>query len=202
VEWDLPVPQSAREWAAERLPGDTPTLVVSPCSSHVLRNWAPERYAAVADHAATRGWRIALCGGRSELERRTADAIIAAMRHPVVDLVGKDTLKQLLALLERATLVLSPDSGPAHMANAMGTAVIGLFACTDRERCGPYSDLRWSVNHYDEASRRFMHRPASELPWGKRVEFPGVMDLVGVDEVIGRFEAFRAMRSGPDQPAL
>ena len=202
VEWNLPVPDSAREWAAGQLPGDTPTLVVSPCSSHALRNWAPERYAAVADHAAARGWRIAICGGRSELERRTADAIIAAMRHPVVDLVGKDTLKQLLALLERASLVLSPDSGPAHMANAMGTPVIGLFACTDRERCGPYSDLRWSVNHYDEASREFMHRPASALPWGKRVEFRGVMDLIGVDEVIGRFDAFRATQAADDQGAL
>jgi heptosyltransferase I len=202
VEWNLPVPAAAREWATQHLPGNAPTLIVSPCSSHVLRNWAPERYAAVADHAASQGWRIAICGGRSELERRTADAIIAAMRQPVVDLVGKDTLKQLLALLERATLVLSPDSGPAHMANAMGTPVIGLFACTDRERCGPYSDLRWSVNHYDEASRRFMHRPASALPWGKRVEFPGVMDLVTVEEVIGRFEAFRETQSGPDQDAL
>ena len=201
VEWNLPVPQAARDWAGEQLPGDVPTLIVSPCSSHVLRNWAPERYAAVADHAADRGWRIAICGGRSELERRTADAIQAAMRHPAVDLVGKDTLKQLLALLERAHLVLSPDSGPAHMANAMGTPVIGLFACTDRERCGPYSDLRWSVNHYDEASRKFMHRPASDLPWGKRVEFPGVMDLIGVDEVVGRFDAFVAERR-PPQPAL
>lgn len=195
VEWNLPVPDAARVWAAEHLPGDVPTLVVSPCSSHELRNWAPDRYAAVADHAAAQGWRVAICGGRSALERRTADAILAAMRHPAVDLVGKDTLKQLLALLERATLVLSPDSGPAHMANAMGTAVIGLFACTDRERCGPYSDLRWSVNHYDEASRKFMHRPASALPWGKRVEFPGVMDLVGVDEVIGRFDAFVQSRA-------
>ena len=202
VEWSLPVPQAARDWAAQQLPGDTPTLVVSPCSSHELRNWAPERYAAVADHAAAKGWRVAVCGGRSALERRTADAILAAMRHPAVDLVGKDTLKQLLALLERAALVLSPDSGPAHMANAMGTAVIGLFACTDRERCGPYSDLRWTVNHYDEASRRFLHRPATALPWGKRVEFQGVMDLVGVEEVIGRFEAFRASRDGAAQGAL
>ena len=197
----MPVPPSAREWAQDQLPGDVPTLVVSPCSSHVLRNWAPDRYAAVADHAAAQGWRIAICGGRSELERHTADAIQAAMRQPAVDLVGKDTLKQLLALLERASLVLSPDSGPAHMANAMGTPVIGLFACTDRERCGPYSDLRWSVNHYDEAARRFLRRPASALPWGKRVEFPGVMDLVGVDEVIGRFDAFRAMQPPAAQGA-
>ena len=192
VEWNLPVPESARAWAAEQLPGDQPTLIVSPCSSHALRNWRCERYAAVADHAAERGWRIAICGGRSGLERRTGDEILRAMRHPAIDLIGKDTLKQLLALLERATLVLSPDSGPAHMANAMGTKVIGLFACTDRERCGPYSDLRWSVNHYDEASRKFMGKPASELRWGKRVEFPGVMDLISVEEETGIFEAFIA----------
>ncbi|OGT55610.1 MAG: ADP-heptose--LPS heptosyltransferase [Gammaproteobacteria bacterium RIFCSPHIGHO2_12_FULL_63_22] len=192
VEWNLPVPDSARAWAAEQLPGDQPTLIVSPCSSHTLRNWRADRYAAVADHAAERGWRIAICGGRSELERRTGDEILRAMRHPAIDLIGKDTLKQLLALLERATLVLSPDSGPAHMANAMGTKVIGLFACTDRERCGPYSDLRWSVNHYDEASRKFMGKPAGDLRWGKRVEFPGVMDLISVEEVTGIFDAFIA----------
>ena len=194
VEWNLPVPDDARTWAAEHLPGDAPTLLMSPCSSHELRNWSPARYAAVADHAASKGWRIVLCGGRSQLERDTGDAIANAMTAPVIDLIGKDTLKQLLALLERATLVLSPDSGPAHMANAMGTKVLGLYACTDRERCGPYSDLRWSVNHYDEAARKFLGKPAGALPWGKRVEFPGVMDLIGVDEVISRFDAFAASR--------
>ena len=195
VEWNMPVPDVARTWAAEQLPGTQPTLIVSPCSSHALRNWRADRYAAVADHAAEQGWRIAICGGRSELERRTGDEILRTLRHPAIDLIGKDTLKQLLALLERATLVLSPDSGPAHMANAMGTKVIGLFACTDRERSGPYSDLRWSVNHYDEASQGFIGKPASELRWGKRVEFPGVMDLIPVEEVISIFDAFVADRS-------
>jgi heptosyltransferase I len=197
VEWNLPVPAAAREWAAEQLPGEQPTLLISPCSSHALRNWRPERYAAVADHAASRGWRIALCGGRSQLERDTGNAILAAAKTSMLDLIGKDTLKQLLALLERATLVLTPDSGPAHMANAMGSKVLGLFACTDRERCGPYSDLRWSVNHYDEAARKFLGKPATALPWGKRVEFPGVMDLISVAEVIERFEAFRRHLASP-----
>ena len=194
VEWRLPVPAEAHAWAEAQLPGDQPTLLVSPCSSHPLRNWRPERYAAVADHAAAQGWRVVLCGGRSELERGTADAILAAMQAPALDLVGKDTLKQLLALLGRATLVLTPDSGPTHMANAMGTAVLGLHACTDAERSGPYSDRRWCVNRYDEAARRFLGKPATALPWGKRVEFPGVMDLVEVADAIDRFEAFRAAR--------
>ncbi len=196
IEWNLPVPEAARDWAAAQLPGTQPTLLVSPCSSHALRNWRPERYAAVADHAAAAGWRVVLSGGRSDLERRTADAIQSAMQAPALDLVGKDTLKQALALLERATLVLTPDSGPAHMANAMGTAVLGLFACTDRERCGPYSDLRWSVDHYDAAARRFLGKPASAIGWGKRVEFPGVMDMISVDEVIARFDAFLACDQG------
>ena len=58
-----------------------------------------------------------------------------------------------------------------------------LYACTDARRSGPYSDLRFTVNHYDAAARRFLKKPAAALRWGKRVEFPGVMDLVGVDEV-------------------
>jgi heptosyltransferase I len=192
VEWNLPVPQAARAWAQQQLPGRQRTLLVSPCSSHSLRNWNVRRYAAVADHAAARGWRVVLSGGRSGLERRTADAIAAAMQAPVLDLVGKDTLKQALAMLERADLVLSPDSGPVHMANAMGTKVLGLFACTDRERCGPYSDLTHSVNHYDEASRQFIGKPAAQLRWGKRVEFPGVMDLIPVEEVVSKFDAYAA----------
>jgi heptosyltransferase I len=81
VEWRLPVPEDAHAWARAQWPGDdTPTLVVSPCSSHVLRNWRAERYAAVCDHAASRGWRIVLCGGRSQLERDTADAMAAFER--------------------------------------------------------------------------------------------------------------------------
>lgn len=185
VEWRLPIPQAARDWAAEQLPGDAPILVISPCSSHPLRNWSPERHALVADHAARRhGYRIVLCGGRSELERRTADAVIAAMQEPVIDLVGRDTLKQLMALLERADILLSPDSGPMHIANAVGTKVVGLHACTDAERSGPYSDRRFCINHYDRAARKFLGKPAAALRWGKRVEFPGVMDLIQVDEVI------------------
>lgn len=192
ARWEVPVPAEAHAWAAGQLPGEQPTLLVSPCSSHPLRNWRPERYAAVADEAVARGWRAVVCGGRSALEREVADALLAAMTQPALDLVGKDTLKQLLALLARATLVLSPDSGPVHMANALGTPVLGLHACTDAERSGPYSDRRWTVNRYDEAARRFLGKPAAALPWGKRVEFEGVMDLVTVDDVLARFAAFRA----------
>jgi heptosyltransferase I len=200
VVWNLPVPADAREWAHSQWPDDgLPTLLISPCSSHVHRNWRSDRYAALADHAIGRGWRVVLCGGRSVLERDTTDAILATMRAParasnVLDLVGKDTLKQLPALLERADLVMTPDSGPMHIANAMGTKVLGLHAASNPRRSGPYSDLRYCVDRYDDAARKYLGKPASELRWGTKIEPEGVMDLVTVEDAIAALERYAADR--------
>lgn len=191
VRWDIPIPDAACAWAAAQWPDDgQPTLVVSPASSHVLRNWRPERYAAVADHAATSlGMRVVLSGGPSAAERELGDAIVAAMKTRPLDLIGKDTLKRALALYRRAAVVLSPDAGPMHMANAVGTRVLGLHAASNPARSGPYSDRRWCVDRYAAAARRFLHKPAAEIAWGTKIEFPGVMDLVTVDDAIERLEA-------------
>jgi heptosyltransferase I len=193
VTWDLPVPQAAFDWAAAQWPDDgQPVLMISPCSSHVRRNWYPDRHAVLADHAAAQGWRIVLCGGRSALERDTADAIAARMRAPVLDLVGKDTLKQLPALLARADLVVTPDSGPMHIANAMGTKVLGLHAASNPRRSGPYSDVRYCVDRYDAAARKFLGKPAEALGWGTKIEFDEVMALITTDDAIAAFERYRA----------
>ncbi|MFT3756798.1 MAG: glycosyltransferase family 9 protein [Pseudoxanthomonas sp.] len=191
VAWDLPVPEAAFDWAAQQWEDDgSPVLMISPCSSHARRNWYADRYAALADHAASKGWRIVLCGGRSDLERTTADAILAAMKHPALDLVGKDTLKQLPALLERANLLVTPDSGPMHIANAMGTKVLGLHAASNPRRSGPYSDVRYCVDKYDAAARKYLGKPADALKWGAKVEFDGVMELIEVDDAIAAFERY------------
>ncbi|GAB6195646.1 glycosyltransferase family 9 protein [Lysobacter xanthus] len=193
VRWDLPVPQDAYDWAAAQWDDDgRRVLAISPCSSHVLRNWRSERYAALADHAIARGWRVVLCGGRSALERDTGDAILAAMQGPALDLIGRDTLKQLPALLARADLLVTPDAGPMHIANAMGTKVLGLHAASNPVRSGPYSDLRYCVDRYDDAARRYRGRPAAELKWGTKIEADGVMDLVTVDDATAAFERFVA----------
>ena len=201
VAWDLPVPDAAHAWAHAQWPDDgMPTLAVSPCSSHVRRNWRAERCAAVAAHALQQGWRVVMLGGRSDLERATTDAILAALPADtggrVLDLVGKDTLKQLPALLARAQLLMTPDSGPMHIANAMGTKVLGLHAASNPRRSGPYSDVRYCVDRYDDAARRYLGKPASALKWGTKIEHDGVMDLITVDDAIAAFERFRADHPG------
>ena len=192
IRWDIPIPDDAHAWASEQLPGDQPTLLVSPTSSHALRNWQPQRYAAVMDHAAARDWRVVLIGGPSPDERNMADAVLAACRHAPLDLTGKDTLKKLMAMFCRAQLLLTPDSGPMHMANTVGMKVLGLHAASNPARSGPYSDRRWCVDKYDAASRKYFGKPASDIPWGSKIERPGVMDLIEIDDVIERFEAAAA----------
>lgn len=197
VSWDLAVPQSADEWAAAQWQDDgRPVLMISPCSSHVRRNWYADRYAAVANHAAQRGWRVVLCGGRSELERSMADAIQAQLHTPALDLVGKDTLKQLPALLARANLVMTPDSGPMHIANAMGAKVLGLHAASNPNRSGPYSDRRYCVDRYDDAARKYLAKQAADLKWGTKIEFDDVMELITVDDGIAAFERYVADHLG------
>jgi heptosyltransferase I len=184
LRWDIPLPANALAYAEHLIPDARPTLLISACSSHRLRNWLPERYATVADHAAEHhGMRVILCGGPSDEEREMAAAIVKHARTPLVNQVAKDTLPQLLALLSRATVLLTPDSGPAHMATMVDTPVIGLYAATNPERSGPYLSRRWCVNAYDTAARQFIGRPAHELPWTTKIEKPGVMELIGVPAV-------------------
>jgi heptosyltransferase I len=193
MRWDIPLPPAALEYAARVIPDQQPTLVLSPCSSHELRNWSADGYAAVADHAAARhGMRVLICGGRSDLEMQVGARVERLMRQPCVNLVGKDTLLEMLATLQRATVLVSPDSGPAHMATTVGTPVIGLYAATNPARSGPYYSRAWCVDRYDAAARDFLGRPATDVAWTTKIERPGVMDLIRVEDVIERLDALVA----------
>jgi heptosyltransferase I len=190
MRWQIPLPPAALEYAERAIPAGQPTLIVSPCSSHEHRNWSAERYAAVGDRAASHHrMRVLVCGGRSELERRYGDEICARMRQPVVNLVGKDTLLEFLATLARATAVLTPDSGPAHMATAVGTPVVGLYAATNPARSGPYYSRPWCVDRYELAARKLLGRDAASLAWTTKIERPGVMDLITVEDAVERLDA-------------
>jgi heptosyltransferase I len=191
LEWDLPLPAEAAEYAARIIPDARPTLLISPCSSHALRNWRPEFYAQVADHAVSRwGMRVVLCGGPSDLERDMGESILAHAEHAPVNQIGRDTLPQMLALLGAATVLLTPDSGPAHMAAMVDTPVIGLYAATNPARSGPYLSRLWCVDRFAEAARIFRRREPASLPWWTKIEKPGVMDLIRPNEVIERLDQF------------
>jgi len=121
-----------------------------------------------------------------------AEPAAAASRLPIIDQIGKDTLPELLGLLAKATVLLSPDSGPAHMATMVGLPVIGLYAATRTARAGPYYSRQWCVDKYDEAARMVFGKAAADIPWTEKIERPGVMDLIAVNEVTDRLDALMA----------
>jgi heptosyltransferase I len=190
--WNMPVSEENISWAKEVLGDGPPILMISPCSSHPLRNWQAVRYAQVADYAISKlEMRVVLTGGPSALEVTTGQEIEFAMQNKPQNLIAKDTICQSVALLKQAAVVLSPDSGPAHLASAVGTPVIGLYAATPSKRSGPYNSLELCVDRYAQAARKFRNTEPEKLRWGQRIEFPGVMDLIETRDVIEKLDEFR-----------
>jgi heptosyltransferase I len=186
-EWNFPVSEEAETFVNSFIPAGERILLISPCSSHQSLNWCVDRYTAVAKYAVDqKGMTLVLSGGPSDLERSIGEAIEGSIDKEVINLIGKLSLPQLMALLKRADVVLTPDSGPAHLANAVGTAVIGLHACTWPQRSGPYNSQDLCVDKFAEAARRFRGKNPQELRWGTRIKEEGVMELIQIDEVIDR----------------
>ncbi|WP_423823403.1 glycosyltransferase family 9 protein [Salinisphaera sp. SPP-AMP-43] len=201
-DWRVPIADSDRAEAARLLQAsgdDRPILFISPCSSHGMRNWQAERYAAAADHAVARhGMRCVLVGGPSAAEQAMGTEIIAAMHNSATDLIGQTGLKQLLALFEHGRILLTPDSGPAHMANATGIATISLHAATDPRRSGAYRSRDLCVDYFAEAAMRYRRSTPDALKWGTRIEDDtGVMALIPAAAVTARIDqVMQGQRAG------
>lgn len=193
LAWHLPVPPEAYD-EAHQLSGEAPYLVINPCSNVRLRNfrnWSVEGYASVIEHAwVQHGLKSVLTGGSSATEQETAEQIQALCQpESVINAVGATSLKGMLALLERARAVIAPDTGPVHMANALGTPTLGLFATTNPQRAAPYRWRDFAVNAYPLAVRTYLHKAVEDVPWGQRVRHADAMRLIETREVVARLEA-------------
>ena len=194
--WDLPIAPQDRAWARETL-GTKPTLLICAAASKAFKNWTAEGYAAVADHAAERGFQVLLCGGPAQLERDLAHDIQTRCRTQPGNLVGQTRLPQLLALIAEASLVISPDTGPAHMATIAGTPVIGLYAHHNPERTGPYHCREWVVSVYRECIERETGRPPEQLDWRTRLKDPRAMALIPPARVVDVFDTWLKTQQDP-----
>jgi len=192
MRWDIPATDADRSHAREVCGTGRPVCVISPCTGQRFRNyrnWHWDNYAAVTRHLHDRhGARIILTGSDTEVERRYGAEIERRAPGPVVNLIGATTLKQLLEIIRYSDLVICPDSGPAHMATAVDTPVIGLYATSNRWRTGPYRSQSLVVDAYPEAVRREFGKPVEALRWGVRVRDPQAMELIRVADVIDRID--------------
>lgn len=193
LTWNLPIPGEADQEADTLLPPDWKRfMVVSPCTSARFRNWrnwSAERYARIVDYAAAKyGVNTVLTGGPSPIEQHYARRILKLSRCRPLNLIGRTGIKTLLAVIRRAVALVSPDSGPVHLANALGVPVIGLYAGSNPRRTGPYSYQQWVVNAYPQAVEQAFGKSEDEIPWGRRVRQADVLDKITVPMVTEKID--------------
>jgi len=188
LEWRLPLGDEDTRFAARQLGEETERwLAVNPMASKPVRNWLPGRYGTVIQRAVeTWGCRVLLTGGGGRVERQFAAAVLAHINKSsaVLNLVGQTTPKQLAAVLGRAQALLAPDTGPVHIATAVGTPVVGLYAVAPPELSGPYLSQHLVVNRFPQAVRQILGRDPETAPWGTRVHNPKAMALIEVEAVL------------------
>ncbi len=192
LRWDIPLGKAHEDFADQYRVAGKPLLLISPCSSQRarnFRNWSAENYAAAANYAQQKyGCKIILTGGNSALEQEYGTTISGLCGPDLDNLIGKTSLKQLLALIKVSAAVVCPDSGPAHMATAAGVPVIGLYATSNPDRTGPYLSRDLTVDSYPDAVGRYLGKKVEEIRWGERVRDRGAMGLIRLASVNQRID--------------
>jgi heptosyltransferase I len=178
--WDLgPWPQERAEQAARLAAFDRPIAPIVVATSKAQKDWLPERWAAVCD-ALYGDFDVqpVLVGGRSERELHAEQVILAQAKVPVVSALGSG-LRGLVQLIDGATLVLSPDTGPLHITVALDRPVVSLIGYSNPKRVGPYrkfNDLM--IDAYGEPGEEYaisMENRRDRLP---RIQVRDVLERV------------------------
>ena len=143
INYDIPVSREDDEMAEALLketlvPRNQPLIALNPVAKWPTKLWPPERFGEVAERLSHHGCRVAFTG--SGEDREFIDEICRRMTAPILRLDGRTRLKTLAALYHRAKAVITTDTGPMHLAAAVGTPVVALFGPTAPWRTGPYGE--------------------------------------------------------------
>jgi heptosyltransferase I len=193
LEWGLePTPEEEGRFGGLLPPTDAPTVALVVASSMARKDWPAERFAALADRLdADLGARCVIVGGRSPAELEAIATIRRLARRPPLDLGAWD-LRRLAYLLHRADAVVSPDSGPMHVAVALGTPTVALMGHTNPGRVGPYRFRHLMVDAFGDPGEEYSAAaPPRE----------GRMERIAVDAVVARVAAALAGTGHPAAPA-
>ena len=190
--WDFKL--SEEELAPyENISKEKKLFVISPASAKTQKNWTSEGYAALADHAFSRGFQTVLVGSTSPKEQELCNKIMQISRAHCTNLCGKTSLRALAALISKADVVLSPDSAAMHLASALKVPVIGLFAVHDPKRVGSWTFPSLQVSVYNALAQKECREKS--IPWRYRVKDEKAMENITVNAVISQFDKASEMKS-------
>jgi len=178
VEWKITF---SREENAERAAfftslTDRPIAGVVLATANPRKDWPADRYLPLVERLDALGYTVLLVGGPGSRERGTANRILAGARRTPVDGLG-DSVRRMMWMVAQVDVLISPDTGPLHVAHALGTPVVGLFGHTNPARVGPWKRFReLSVDRYTDPGEE--PDPSGYEPKSDR------MDMIQVEDVL------------------
>ncbi len=190
VDWNLPVAETDRSWADEQMQAlPRPLIAIHPLSSKQERNWIFGRYAEVIERAVDQ-WQagFVISGGNAAEEQDFCARLARIAPDRTLNLCGQTTPRQLAAVLAQADVLIAPDTASVHIARAMNTPVLGLYAVASPALSGPYKAQEYVVNRYPNAVRKFLGKDPERVPWNTRVHHPDAMSLIQVADVLQQLD--------------
>ena len=171
-------------------------FVLSPCSRSANRNWLVDRYAAVADYININfGIQCVLSSSTNSFEEEFVKDIVSSMKSKPLNLSGRTNLHELYSLVKNSELLISPDSGPIHIATCAGKAVIGLYGVTNTVRAGPYNSRDLCIDKYNQALLKYKGLESHQAKWRYKNNNKNVMSLISTEEVIKKIDKYFKERS-------
>ena len=191
IDWQLPISSDDQQWAKSTLLSNRRWVAINPSASKKERNWLLTHYVALIEVLCNQ-WNVnvVLTGGPGKAEKQLAADIMTQCTTDCLNLTGETSFKQLAAVLSQVDLMIAPDTGPLHIAVAVGTSVIGLYAVAPPELSGPYSQNAAVINKFPEAVATFLNQSAEDIPWGTRVHDQNAMALINVEDVVALLPRF------------
>ncbi len=180
LEWKLgPTEYEVARYSDVLDADERPLVALVVGTSKPAKEWPAERYAELVDRLAERGIRTAIVGGRSEREVAAAHTVERLARTPPLDLLEWD-LRKLVYVLSKADALVSPDTGPLHIAVALGTPSVALMGYTNPKRVGPYRRFHdLLIDAYGD--------PGEDYPVSHHYR-EDRMSRISVDEVVAKVE--------------
>ena len=166
--------------------GSGPLILINAPTGWITKRWDSDKLAALADRLIrTYNAHVIYTGAAGDTSY--INAIIALMKYPALNAAGNTTLKELACLISRARLFVTTDSGPMHLAVAVGTPVVALFGPTAPWRTGPYTERA-----------RIVRTQAPCSPCYKRTcDSMICMNEIGVDQVMEAAAVFMVTEGAP-----
>lgn len=165
-------------------------ILINPSASKLERTPTAEFYIELANEITQKfNKTLVLTGGKSASEMELAERIYQSQtQNRCINLVDKTSLSELAVIVSHAECLIAPDTGTAHIGNALNIPTIGLYAVAAGWLSRPYHYAHLLIDKFPQAVKKFLDKNPEKLPWKTRVHNREAMNLIKVDEVLDKLK--------------